>query len=385
MTLHDWQARALEFYKTNLNCIIEAATGTGKTYLAVNILKHIFRVSPESSVLIIVPKNVILEDTWYKELVPVFGLADVGMYYGEIKEKCKITLSNMQNIHKVGIDEFDCVIYDEVHNYMSARMLHYLKKEKQYKLGLTATLKRRDLAHWPVLEHFGFNLFKYELAEGVKEEILSKYNFHNIGLTMDESDFDTYNEISSKLRMYSMMKKAGKWSGELQLAKYNLLDQRKQLLGSSAQKISSITVLKTKLLGRKVIVFNEYNKVASDCYWLMVDLGFKPCIFNSDIPKKIRMANLDGFRDGKFDTIITTRALDEGYNLPKIDVALILCGGSSSRQMIQRAGRVLRKKETIADIYQVYFLETIEEEQALKRYELMQASCNEYTKEELVI
>ena len=42
------------------------------------------------------------------------------------------------------------------------------------------------------------------------------------------------------------------------------------------------------------------------------------------------------------DALVTCKALDEGFDYPEIDAALILSSSSSRRQRIQRMGRVLR-------------------------------------------
>jgi len=376
--LYEWQKDALTYFKKHNNCIIQAATGTGKTYYTLSVLKHVMQKNPEMRILIIVPKNVILEYTWYKELTKDIPLHYIGLFYGDVKEHSRITITNTYNLEKVGYDDYDCIIADEVHNMMSERLLGFLKRPKPYKVGLTATLKRGDMTHWDVLECFSFNLFNYTLEQGVNDDILNNFNFYNIGVRMSPEDQDDYDEIAGKLRLYSLMKKEGKWSGELQKARYKLLDRRKKLLGMNEDKIAVIDRLKEDLLGRKIIVFNEYNAAAPLTFWLMTELGFKPCIFNTDIPKKVKTENLNNYRKDRFDTIITTRALDEGYNLPAINAMVILCGGSASRQMIQRVGRGLRKGDRNTDIYQVYFIDTIEEEQALKRYELIKDSCDHY-------
>jgi len=72
---------------------------------------------------------------------------------------------------------------------------------------------------------------------------------------------------------------------------------------------------------------------------------------------------------------------DEGYNLPALDVAIIFSGDSTKRQIIQRIGRVLRKKEQKSSIYQVYVVDTFEELYAKKRYDLIKDNCDETVEE----
>lgn len=375
MKLRDWQRRALHYADKNPYSIFQCATGTGKTIFVVNLIARILKQNPSTSIIVIVPKNVILEENWLVELRNELGVEKIGVYYGELKEKRQVTITNMQSIENVGFGDFDVAVFDELHNYMSERMLRFIRQEKQRKIGLTATLHRDDYKHWSVLIEFDFNIFEYTLNEGIKDEVLSSFNFYNVLLHLDARDYEDYNEVERKLVALDSLSEK---DGDSRTQRYNLLDRRKKILGMNRKKFAALKKLTRGMQGRKLIIFNEYNSAADDCYWNMLDNGFRPCIFNSSIPKNVRYANLKHYRDGKFDTIITTRALDEGYDLPKIDVAIILCGGSTDRQMVQRAGRVLRKKVTPADIYQLFFKHTIEEEHSVKRYRLIRDSCDEY-------
>ena len=99
---------------------------------------------------------------------------------------------------------------------------------------------------------------------------------------------------------------------------------------------------------------------------------------HSGIPKEKRDANLIGFKRDKYNVVLTSKQLDEGFNLPKIDVGIIMAGDSTSRQTVQRAGRVLRKKTKSSNIYQIYCKNTIEEQYALKRSILFKNLCTNY-------
>jgi len=89
------------------------------------------------------------------------------------------------------------------------------------------------------------------------------------------------------------------------------------------------------------------------------ELGIKAIIYHSNI--KNRKQSLDDFRNDKVDIIITVKALDEGINVPKADMCIITSGTSVARQMKQRVGRILRKSDNIALVYQLYFKNTIDE------------------------
>ena len=62
------------------------------------------------------------------------------------------------------------------------------------------------------------------------------------------------------------------------------------------------------------------------------------CIRDSDE----RQENLEKFKAGNLNVLVSCTALDEGFDMPEADGAMILSASSSKRQRIQRMGRVLR-------------------------------------------
>jgi superfamily II DNA or RNA helicase len=80
----------------------------------------------------------------------------------------------------------------------------------------------------------------------------------------------------------------------------------------------------------------------------------------------------------KFNVLLTSRVLDEGWNLPSVDCAIIMAGDSTAKQTIQRMGRVLRKKNKEIMLYQIYVIGTIEEDYANERVKLFKLLCSNY-------
>src|SRR3990172_11763704 len=115
--LFQWQQRAIDYFFENNGCaIFEATTGSGKTICAIKIIKKVWEVHPDYRILIVVPKNVILETGWYPELYDQgISLKNIGVYYGSLKEESKITITNMQNLVKIDQEKYDMIIVDELH------------------------------------------------------------------------------------------------------------------------------------------------------------------------------------------------------------------------------------------------------------------------------
>jgi len=70
--------------------------------------------------------------------------------------------------------------------------------------------------------------------------------------------------------------------------------------------------------------------------------GYKSAIYNTDLDNNEREENLNNFKSGNLNVLVSCTALDEGFDMPEADGAMILSASSSKRQRIQRMGRVLR-------------------------------------------
>jgi len=129
LELREWQQNAIDyFFSHDKKAIFSVPTGSGKTFVAIKILKKVLKYSdPKIRILIVVPKNVILKG-WVQELRDQGFLFDkVGIYNGECKEYSKITLTTTASISKLNYKMFEFLIADEVHNMGTPRQLEILK------------------------------------------------------------------------------------------------------------------------------------------------------------------------------------------------------------------------------------------------------------------
>jgi superfamily II DNA or RNA helicase len=65
---------------------------------------------------------------------------------------------------------------------------------------------------------------------------------------------------------------------------------------------------------------------------------------NGQTPSFARNDAMAKFRSGQLPCIISTNILDEGVDVPKINVLILTSGGKSAIRVLQRVGRALRKK-----------------------------------------
>src|SRR6185503_637290 len=58
-----------------------------------------------------------------------------------------------------------------------------------------------------------------------------------------------------------------------------------------------------------------------------------------------RVKAIEGFRSGETPVLVSSQVLDEGFDVPDAEVAIVVGGSSSARRHVQRIGRVLRPRE----------------------------------------
>ena len=107
---------------------------------------------------------------------------------------------------------------------------------------------------------------------------------------------------------------------------------------------------------KRWIIFSETIEQAEKFKKLLDKHNFRSEMYHSNIQPNTRQFNLFLFKNGMTDIIITCKSLDEGFDYPELDSAIIMSSSSSTRQRIQRLGRVLRsqkgkRKAFISTIY----------------------------------
>jgi len=81
-----------------------------------------------------------------------------------------------------------------------------------------------------------------------------------------------------------------------------------------------------------------------------------------------RSAILQGFGDGTYNAIVTSRVLNEGVDMPDASVGIVISGSGSVREHVQRLGRILRKKgDKRAVLYEIVAGGTAEEHTSRRR------------------
>src|SRR5215510_1625984 len=113
----------------------------------------------------------------------------------------------------------------------------------------------------------------------------------------------------------------------------------------------------------------EYPAAQVECQWEMGRISMGEANFSthacarrlihwkfSSIARifRPRTLRLQRFEGGRYKAIVTSRALNEGVDVPEASVAIILGGSGSAREHTQRLGRILRQRANkLAVLYEI--------------------------------
>jgi superfamily II DNA or RNA helicase len=106
----------------------------------------------------------------------------------------------------------------------------------------------------------------------------------------------------------------------------------------------------------KILIFTLHNDLV-----YRISRRFLIPAVTYQTPKEERREILENFRSGEYRAIVTSQVLDEGVDVPDASVGFILSGTGSTREYIQRLGRLLRKVEgKKAKLMEIVSKETVE-------------------------
>ncbi len=175
--------------------LLTMATGTGKTFTAVQIVWKLWKTGRKKRILYLADRTILVQQPLTREF-SIFNDA-VWRIQGEAKKGREIYFALYQSIAedaaKPGLykeyprDYFDLIIVDECHRGSAGdesnwrKILDYFEPATQ--VGLTATPKRSDNAD--TYNYFGNPVYTYSLANGVDDGFLAPFRVHRVVPNVD--------------------------------------------------------------------------------------------------------------------------------------------------------------------------------------------------------
>jgi type I restriction enzyme R subunit len=185
-------------------------TGTGKTYVAFQIIWLLWKSGAKKRILFLVDRNILADQTKTNDFKP-FDTAMTKITNRTVDKSFEIYLclyqavtgtEEEQNIYKqFSEDFFDLIIIDECHRGSAAddaewkKILTYFSSATQ--IGLTATPKEtKDVSN---IDYFGQPIYTYSLKQGIDDGYLAPYKVVRLGL---DKDRDGWRPEAGKLDKY---------------------------------------------------------------------------------------------------------------------------------------------------------------------------------------
>ncbi len=373
--LYPWQQEALKSWHHNARRgVVEAVTGSGKT--RVGVAAAFEAVRQGIKVLILVP-TAELQRQWLESLKRDLPKATRGALGGgrtdtldnvDILVAIVHSASNRQTLrsHKAGL-----IIADECHRYAAPMFAGALQEQYAWRLGLTATYERSDGEHENALTpYFGGVIYTLWYDRALKDQVIAPFDIALVGVELTDGEqvqYADYSEVlletGRNLENYagiprrpfahfiaavSALAASDSASREAMLArKYvRAMASRLTLLADAKKKYHALAALKGTVDGsRGTLVFTQTQDSARRAEALYTAMGSRASAIFSGMAKEERKQGMDDFRSGASQILAAPRLLDEGIDVPEADLGIIVAANRSQRQMVQRLGRVIRKKD----------------------------------------
>lgn len=352
--LREWQKTAIDEWRAHQRRgIVEVVTGGGKTVFAEACVLDAVRENSALKTIIIVP-TVALLDQWYVALQEEMGVppGEIAVFSGAKKPKpAPINLAVINTARrlapKLSATGDWMLVVDECHRSGSPKNLEALKGNYKCSLGLSATPERQydDALGEAIIPALGPVIYRYDLPHARRDKVVSPFSLHNVEVELLPDEDREYKRITR--RIIAKMRgrpepEDGKGLPEEVAA---LLQRRARVVSRASMRIPVAVHLADRHRGQRLMVFHEAKDAASKIVELLRARGHSATIYHTGIGPVIRRSNLRLYRRGVFDVIASCRALDEGINVPETEVAIVASATATTRQRIQRLGRVLRPSE----------------------------------------
>lgn len=356
--------------------VVVLPTAAGKTYLA----QLAMQATPRTT-LIVVP-TLDLMHQWYAHLTAAFPDAEVGLLGGGSRDRTPILISTYDSatIHAETLgNQYAMLVFDECH-HLPTDFYRVIAEYAiaPYRLGLTATPDRSDGRHGDLKGLIGPEVYR-KSPEDLAGFALAEHKLVQIKVKLSQKERDRYNTCiklrneflrDSKISLGSLdgWQKFVMASARSQAGRRAMLAHReaKEIASGTDGKLRILTDLLAQYYPERILVFTNDNATV---YRISQDLLI-PAITHQT-PVKERHEILTRFREGEYKTLVASHVLNEGVDVPDARVAIILSGTGSSREYIQRLGRVLRKGSEghkLALLYEVVAEDTSEEGTSQRRH-----------------
>ncbi len=364
--LRDYQKEAINEIFKSLDAesnkgLVTLATGLGKTIIASTFISKFLDENPHCNVLVLAHMTELVRQlaqaSWSQlnceTITSVWADGErPKIFHGVVFATWQSILKAIDN-DEIKSGFYDLIIVDECHHAPSNSFSKLLKKlNPSYLLGVTATPWRSDKNSLRYL--FGEPLFSMSVVEGMQKGFLSKVDYR---MLTDGIDWDHISYLS----------KNGHTVKNLNQNLY--VPERDR--GMVKEIIDEINTTENP----RVLVFCRSIRHAERLLKFFKMYDAKALVLHSELKKPERFKAISSFREGSITVLISIEMLNEGIDVPEVNIVCFARVTHSRRIFLQQLGRGLRLSDNkkivkvldfVADIRRI--AEGIDINQEAKRF-----------------
>lgn len=384
VVMHDYQEDAVQEWQVQkYRGIFDMCTGAGKTYTALYGMVQLAKALDEKLAVFIVCPYIHLVSQWEEDVVkwcsvpiliahskspntswkqdllkaykrfrkdenPFVCITTNDSFAGEEIQQYVVRFNESQNV---------LLIVDEAHNFGSGQMIKVMPWNMNYRIALSATIKRHmdKTGTNKINEFFGSKCIEYTLDRAIEERNLVHYDYIPIPIALSDYELTKYRQLSKRLKQYIIVK-----NGKMKISEAgkSIIYQRTRLLAGAENKIDLLMNLFSDYKNENnILVYCGATSVEDDdtgeivrqidlvTKKLQTDYQMSVKRFTAEENLKERQNIKTYFAQGMYQVITAIKCLDEGVNIPGIKTAFIMSSSRNPKEFVQRRGRLLRKSD----------------------------------------
>lgn len=368
-----------KWFDSGCRGIIEMATATGKTLVGLKAALDLWKSNKNEKLeVLVLTHSIAILNQWRREAIEKLGFADDLLLDYKVPlcyKGFKISFNTLQTVYKnPQIFSADFLIVDEAHHTAAKQFRKALELPCKYKMGLSAMIEREERLHY-LRKSLGPIVYTLSLNDALERRIIPEFEWNIYVTYLSIEEEEEFEKISKKIRdLFSSISRDKEKIENISDGKITRLEtlydfvrliesarlegkeipdewkilralimQRRRILYASSPKIDrALEIASREAMEKKCVIFTM--DIAS-CEKIAEALRpFNALPVHSKIPDKERDNRLRIFRESPRGVLVAPKILDEGIDVPDAEVGINVASSKTKLQLIQRIGRILRKK-----------------------------------------
>lgn len=342
-----------------------AGTGFGKSRVGVIACGAMIRKHGGRG-LVLVPTNQLQDQ--FEEEFKKWGYEDV---------LDSVDILCYASAHKLRDKTYTVTIADEVHLGLSPIYREvFLQNNHNRLLCMTATAPEEE-EYKELLDEIAPTVYTISLDECVQKGLVAPYTVYCIPVDLTDGERTAYKAANNmfvhykyQLGMYDAFNEAGRvlrdpTASPVQKKNatlfYKAIRDRKDVVQHAYNKILYTQRIAKIKSDKKILTFAGTNEFTNQMHQILNEDG-EARRFHSGIGKKEKTKALEDFKTNECRILCSTKALNQGFDVPDAQLGIICGLDSKTLAMIQRVGRLLRLSENkVGEVVILYVKDSQEE------------------------